>query len=132
MDFRSVGLPTFMAELLESHRLLFSTAKSENIAQSLRKNHKNSILEINLDHVRDYRANWSEHSLQVTDFPIYGSRLQHIHQTMADWRPLRLKDVRFRPYHDPLPYYGFWFALFIGFAAIISLILSSAQLGMKC
>lgn len=130
IESRSIGLPGFLAELLESHRLLFGTSKSEIIAESLleRDRQNQCFKRIDLELVRDYCKNWSTHSLQITDFPIYGSRLQHIHQRMVDWRALALRDVRFRPYHDPLSYYAFWFAVFIGSIGILGLGLSAAQL----
>ena len=47
---------------------------------------------------------------------------------MVDWRALVIRDVRFRPYRDPLPYYAFWFAVIIGLMALIGLLLNAAQL----
>ena len=129
MGSRVIGLPTFLAELLESHRLLFGAPKSESIARSLQDTDPRThcIKEIDLKLVKDYCKNWSEHSLQITDFPIYGSRLQHIYQRMVDWRALVIRDVRFRPYHDPLSYYAFWFAVIIGSIGFLGLGLNAAQ-----
>jgi hypothetical protein len=129
-EISSIGLPSFLAELFESHRLLFGTTKSEIITKTLEENdpHSPYLKAIDLELVRDYCKNWSEHSLQITDFPIYGSRLQHIHQRMVDWRALVLRDIRFRPYRDPLSYYAFWFAVFIGSIAVLGLALNAAQL----
>ena len=136
MGSRAIGLPTFLAELLESHRLLFGSPKSESIGRSVEgivppvngtDSKYHNYININMDLVQDYCKNWSEHSLQITDFPIYGSRLQHIHQRMVDWRALVIRDVRFRPYRDPLSYYAFWFAIFIGLIGILGLGLNAAQ-----
>jgi hypothetical protein len=130
MGSRAIGLPTFLAELLESHRLLFGSPKSESIARSLEGTDCQSrfYIKISMGLVQDYCKNWSEDSLQITDFPIYGSRLQHIYQRMVDWRALVIRDVHFRPYRDPLSYYAFWFAIFIGLIGILGLGLNAAQL----
>lgn len=126
---RAIGLPTFLSELLESHRLIFGASKSESIAQSLQAVNPQThcIKEIDLILVKDYCKNWSEHSLQITDFPIYGSRLQHLYQRMVDWRALVITDVRFRPYRDPLSYYAFWFGVIIGSMGLLGLGLNAAQ-----
>lgn len=79
---------------------------------------------IDMDIVGDYRDRWSANisSVHISDFPIYGSRLQYIRQRMTDWRPLHVFDLRHQPYRDPLPYYGFCFAIFFGVLGIGSLI----------
>lgn len=133
MRYRSIGLRKFLFELLESHRLLFATPKSETIAESLLEgDDQNECFKRNdVELVRDYCKNWSAESLQITDFAIYGSRLQHIHQSMIDWRALVLRDLRFRPYRDPLSYYAFWFAVFLGSIGILGLGLNAAQLAIS-
>jgi hypothetical protein len=76
--------------------------------------------------VQDYRDRWSGSlsSAHISDFPIYGSRLQYIHQRMTDWRPLHVLDLWYQPYRDPLSYYAFCFALFFGALGLGSLILN--------
>jgi hypothetical protein len=79
---------------------------------------------INMFVVRDYHDNWSNciSLAHITDFPIYGSRLLAIHQRMADWRPLHLRDLRHRPYRDSVAYYAFMFAAIFGLLGIASLV----------
>jgi hypothetical protein len=92
---------------------------------------REQIKEIDLDILKDYQENWVASkglSLQLSDFPIYGARLQHIRMRMKEWRPPRLRQVWRRPYKDPLPYYGFWFAVFLGVAAVTGVALNIAQL----
>lgn len=114
-------MPTFLDELLLSHSLFFgrSTLSSE-VMKSLFKG-------IDMNIIRDYRDRWSGSlsAVHISDFPIYGTRLQSIHQRMTDWRPLRLDHAfRFRPYRDSLPFYAFRFALFLGALAAAGLILN--------
>lgn len=114
-------MPTFLNELLLSHSLFFDESTlSSKVMQSLFKG-------IDTNTVRDYRDRWLGNisAVHVTDFPIYGARLQSIHQRMTDWRPLRLDHAfRFRPYRDSLPFYAFRFALFLGALAAAGLILN--------
>lgn len=80
--------------------------------------------------VNDYRDHWSGgiSSAHISDFPIYASRLEYIHQRMIDWRPLRLLDLRHLPYRDPLSYYTFGFAILFGFLGVVSLIVTIVSL----
>lgn len=114
-------MPTFLDELLLSHSLFFGRSTiSDKVMQSLFKG-------IDMNIVRDYRDRWSESisAVHISDFPIYGTRLQSIHQRMTDWRPLRLDHAfRFRPYRDSLPFYAFRFALFLGVLAVAALALN--------
>ena len=111
-----------MTELLASHDLFFGTQDSEKIAASLKG--------INIELIRDYKSKWvsAYYSSHLSDFPIYGPRLQHIHQRMKDWRPVRFRDLRFRPYNDPVPYFAFLFGVFFGALAVVSIGLNVAQL----
>jgi len=77
-----------------------------------------------MDIVHDYCDRWSGDisAVHIGDFPIYGTRLQSIHQRMTDWRPLRLHHALwYRPYRDSLTFYGFRFALFFGLLALAEL-----------
>lgn len=81
-----------------------------------------------MDIIRDYSDHWSENisAVHINDFPIYGIRLQSIHQRMTDWRPLRLDHAfRHRPYRDSLPVYVFRFALLLGFVTVAGLVLNA-------
>jgi hypothetical protein len=76
--------------------------------------------------VSDYHDKWSSSisTAHITDFPIYGSRLETINQRMTDWRPLHLKDLRYRPYRGSVTYYAFIFAAIFGVLGIAQLVLS--------
>jgi hypothetical protein len=74
--------------------------------------------------IRDYQKHWSESidAVHISDFPIYGTRLATIHTRMTDWRPLKVRHAFFvRPYRDTLPFYVFWFGIFIGVVGIVGL-----------
>lgn len=80
--------------------------------------------------VRDYGDHWSGgiSSAHISDFPIYASRLEYIHQRMADWRPLHIFDLRHLPYRDPLAYYALIFAVLFGVLSIASLVVGIVSL----
>lgn len=65
--------------------------------------------------------------LQLEDFPVYGTRIRFIQETMSAWRPLRIFDLMHRPYGDPVPYYGFWFAVLFGLIGIVGVGLTFVQ-----
>jgi hypothetical protein len=68
---------------------------------------------IDMKIISDYQDRWligGISSVQLTDFPIYGSRLEMIHQRMKDWHPECLSDLLIKPYRNPLLFYTFWFA----------------------
>jgi hypothetical protein len=118
-----------MTELIASQNLIFGTQKSKSIIKRITKtNHEQQyIKDIDLNMLEDFNENCSEPSLQLADFPIFGTRLQHIHQRMVDWRPLRVSELWKKPYRDPLPYFGFWFAAFIGVVGLVGVLLNAAQ-----
>jgi hypothetical protein len=118
-----------MTELIASQNLIFCTQKSKSIVKRISEINREQkyIKSIDLNMLRDFSESCSEPSLQLADFPIFGTRLQHIHQRMVDWRPLRLSKLLKKPYRDPLPYFGFWFATFIGVIGVIGVLLNIAQ-----
>ena len=102
-------------ELMYSYVLFFARdAQSEKIGSSLG---------IDMDLVRDFRDRYSPvtSDLHLQNFPIYAPRLQHIQRKMREWRPQTLKELAVRPYEDPLMFYAFWFATFIGVVSILTL-----------
>jgi hypothetical protein len=117
---REIGLPTYLTELFASHCLLF--AESEEIVKRI-----NGGSAIDLELLKDYQSYRPQTPFQMTDFPIFGNRIQHIHQRMVDWRPLRLRDLYYRPYKDPVTYYAFAFAVFIGLIGIVGLVANVGQ-----
>jgi hypothetical protein len=115
-----------MAELLASHSLIFSTSKTEAIVKSLKRDDEDHK-EISLEVVKDFRISYSEPSLQLADFPIFGGRLRYLHQRMASWRPLRVRELWKRPYRDPLPFFTFWAGTVIGIFTLVAVILGGLQ-----
>jgi hypothetical protein len=117
-----VETPTLFVEYLYTYVLLFTgDHKSEEIA---RKRFK-----INVSLIREFRDQYSpvRRQLRLQDFPVYGPQLDQIRRRMSQWRPTGLWDFRFRPYHDPLSFYAFWFGTLLGSIGILSLGLSIAQ-----
>jgi hypothetical protein len=125
---RAMGLSSFMRELLASHSVIFNTAKSK---ADVLPPHKNQYSEgIDLDIIRDFEISSTDLPLQLTDFPIFSARLRYIHQRMVDWRPIRFRQLWQRPYGDPIPYFAFWFGVFVGIVTFFTLILTAVQLGV--
>jgi hypothetical protein len=87
----------------------------------------NGNKKIHLNMIQDFHESCSGSSLQLPDFPIFASRLQHIQQRMVDWRPIRVKGLFTRPYRDPLPYFAFWFATWLGFIGVVGVFLGAIQ-----
>jgi hypothetical protein len=118
-----------MTELLASQHLIFGTQRSQYIINQIKEtdHEQEFIKDIDLNVLRDFGESCPEPFLQLADFPIFGTRLKHIHQRMIDWRPLRVSELWKRPYRDPLPYFGFWFAAFIGVVGFIGVLLNIVQ-----
>lgn len=119
-----------MTELLASQHLIFSTQRSQYIINQIKETDREQefIKDIDLNVLRDFGESCPEPFLDLADFPIFGTRLKHIHQSMIDWRPLRVSELWKRPYRDPLLYFGFWFGTFIGVVTVIGVLLNMAQL----
>lgn len=115
---RHLELPTFLDELLLSHSLFFGrSTPSDNVMKS-------KYGGIDLEIIKDYSENWSSSisAVHISDFPIYGTRLQLIQQRMTDWRPLRAYHaIWYRPYRDSMPVYVFRFAILFGLVSLAGL-----------
>jgi len=65
--------------------------------------------------------------LYLQNYPIYGSRLRTVLHAMSSWRPHSIRHLMTKPYHDPLSFYAFWFAVTFGVISILGLIATLAQ-----
>jgi len=104
-----------------THVLFFGRdRRSEKVGESLG---------IDMDLIRDFRDNYSplQSDFQLQDFPIYATRLQCMQKKMNKWRPQTLRELAVRPYRDPLTFYAFWFATFVGFIGMMGLGAAIAQ-----
>ena len=84
---------------------------------------------IDMDIVNAYKDHWSSDisAVDISDFPIFGPRLQLIHQRMTDWRPLRLRELLIRPYRDSISYYAFRVAVIFGILSVLGFLWSVAS-----
>jgi hypothetical protein len=64
---------------------------------------------------------------RLEDFHLLRPRLSELQREMNEWRPQTIGDLFKRGYKDPLTWYGFWFAAFVGIIGILSLGVSIAQ-----
>lgn len=64
---------------------------------------------------------------RLEDFVLMRPRLSELHREMNDWRPQGVGDLFRRGYKDPLTWYGFIFAVFVGLIGIMSLAVSIVQ-----
>ena len=118
-----MGVPTVFIELLNSYVLFFGRyedPESEKIGERLG---------IDMTLVREFRDNFAvvKEDFRLQDFPVYARRLENVQRKMNEWRPHTIRELAIRPYNDPVTFYAFWFASFIGIISILSLAASIAQ-----
>jgi hypothetical protein len=64
---------------------------------------------------------------RLEDFVLLRPRLHELQRQMNGWRPQTLGELWQRGYKDPLTWYGFIFAVFVGIIGILSLAVSIIQ-----
>jgi hypothetical protein len=122
-NLRVAGVSTVFIEVMYSHVLFFGRdERSKLIGEQL--GYDRAII-AQVDNFFSRYGRLSERQLQR--FNIYGSRLLEVHERMNEWRPQQLRDLWVRPYRDPVAFYAFWFAAFIGVFTVLSVGLSVAQ-----
>jgi hypothetical protein len=64
---------------------------------------------------------------RLEDFELLRPRLAELQREMNEWRPQNVGQLFKRGYNDPLTWYGFWFAGFVGVIGILALAVSITQ-----
>ena len=64
----------------------------------------------------------------LDDFHYFRPHLALLEKQMMDWKPLTVRDLFIPGYKDRFTWYTAYFGLFIGLFALLSLVLSAAQL----
>ena len=122
---RVPNIPSYFRELIFSHLLFFSRdSESRKIGGQL------LVDDTYMDELLEYsktRKLRSRPYLCLQNYPIYGGRLHTILDTMNAWRPHTFKHLTIKPYHDPLSYYAFWFAVMFGVIGLLGLTATIAQ-----
>ena len=80
---RKLKLPSILDELLRCHWLFFG--RDIPSKKHMQSDFKGIELELVSDYCDRYRAGVP--SVHMRNFPIYGSRLQTIHQRLREWQP---------------------------------------------
>lgn len=120
MDGRNLKIPSILDELLRTHWLFFCRDfPSKKLMQT-------DFQRIELNIISDYcdRYKAGIPSANISDFPIYGSRLRLIHQRLTEWHPQNILNLIHRPYGNTIAYYGFCFAFLFS-------VLNLVQLGLN-
>jgi len=117
----AAGMPTLFLELMYSHVLFFGRDRASA--------NRGALMGVDKHILQDFRLNYSpvQWDLQLSDFPLYGSRLKHIRLTMREWRPQTWSELAIRPYNDPITFYAFWFATLVGIIGVVGLAATIAQ-----
>jgi hypothetical protein len=115
-----MNIDTFIRELMLSHVLVFG--RSPLTTEEMDKEFPGIQMSI----VDDYRDQWSGgiETVQISDFPIYGTRLQAIQQRMTEWRALSFAGLFKKHYRDLTAYYAFILAMIFGSLSVLGLLWS--------
>ena len=116
---RKLGLPSILDEILRTHFLFFGHATPS--AKLMRTDFQGIEMDLISDYCRQHDDGIP--SIHISDFPIYGIRLQAIYKRMIEWHPQSIRDLLHRPYGNTVSYYAFCFGFCIG-------LLNLAQLGL--
>lgn len=121
-------------EIARSHALLFLQAPTRYSHQRARHLHLDLERVVLTQQVQpfDFKTIFYDalklgNIPRLEDFVLLRPRLAELQTEMNDWRPQTIGDLFKRGYRDPLTWYGFWFATFIGIVGICSLGVAIAQ-----